>query len=236
MSGRGGPQLQTHRGVMSDPIAFGISAGYVAALLVLAELLRRREVLPRRVVRAVVHVGVAAWIVPTALWFDSAVWAALLPLLFAGVNVFCWLTGRFRAFSEPGEQTAGIVFHPVAIAAVILLFWPLGARSIAVASVLVMGWADPLAALVGGAVRSPSFKPLGERKSVAGSMTMFLAALIVLKVVSVAAGEPLGWAAALGLAAVATVAELLSVRGSDNLSVTWTVAAMLWLLGWGGAG
>jgi len=221
---------------MSDPLAFGISVAYVAALLVLAEVLRRWGGLRRRVIRAVVHAAVAAWIVPTALWFDSPVWAALLPMLFAAVNVFCWLTGRFRAFSEPGEQTGGIVFHPVAISAVILLFWSPGSRSIAVASVLVMGWADPLAALVGGAVRSPSFTPWGEKKSLAGSATMFLVALAVVKGVALAAGEPLGWVGALVLAAAATLAEAFSARGSDNLSVTGAVSATLWLLGWGGAG
>jgi len=220
---------------MSDPIAFGISAAYVGALLVLAEQLRKWGRLRRRVLRALVHAAVAAWIVPTALWFESPLWAAVLPILFACVNVFCWLTGRFRAFSDPGEQTVGIVFHPVAISAVILLFWWPGSRSIAVASVLVMGWADPLAALVGGAVRSPSFTPWGERKSIAGSATMFLVALSVVKVVALAAGESLGWPGALALAAVATLAEAVSARGSDNLSVTWTVAAMLWLLGWTGA-
>lgn len=219
---------------MSDPVAFLISAGYVAGLAVLAEGVRRRGWLRRRVLRALVHAGVATWIVPTAMMFESRWWAALLPLLFALINLYCWLTGRLRAFSEPGEQTLGIVFHPLALGVVILLFWSPGERAVAVASVLVMGWADPLAALLGGAVRSPSFRPLGERKSVVGSAAVFVTALAVLMGVSAVAGEPLGWPAGLAVAAVATVAELLSARGSDNLSVPWAVAAALWLLGWGG--
>lgn len=217
---------------MSDPVAFLLSAGYVAGLLVAAEALRRREWLGRRPLRALVHAGVAAWMVPTAVMFESRWWAALLPLLFCLINLYCRRTGRLRAFSEPGEGTLGIVFHPLAIAVVVLLFWAPEERAVAVASVLVMGWADPLAALLGGAVRSPSFRPLGERKSVAGSAAMFAAALAILKGVSAATGHPLGWPAALGVAAVATAAELFSARGSDNLSVTWAVAATLRLLGW----
>jgi len=161
---------------MTDPVAFGLSALYVASLLVMAVVLRRRELLGRRAVRAVVHVAVAAWMVPTALLFESAAWAALLPALFAGINLACWLTGRLRSFSEPGEQSLGIVFHPVGICVLILLFWSEGERPIAVASVLVMGWADPLAALVGRAVRTPTFRPFDEQKSLAGSTAMLLAA------------------------------------------------------------
>jgi phytol kinase len=220
---------------MTDPVAFFLSAAYVTSVLAAVELLRRRQVATRRVLRALVHGAVAAWIVPTALLFHSAAWAALLPLVFAAVNLACWRTGRFRAFSQPGEQTVGIVFHPVAIAAVILVCWPEALRPIAVASVLVMGWADPLAALVGGGVRSPSFTPLGERKSVAGSLAMFSASLAVLAGVAWTKGQPHDWFTLLVGAAVATAAELFSARGSDNLSVTWGLAAALWLLGWGGA-
>lgn len=220
---------------MTDPLAFSLSTAYVAGVLLVVEVLRRRQAASRRALRALVHASVAAWIVPTALLFHSPLWAALLPFLFAGINLACWWTGRFRAFSQPGEQTVGIVFHPLAIGAVILLCWSEPLRPIAVASVLVMGWADPLAALVGGAVRSPTFTPLGERKSVAGSLAMFLASLAVLAGVASAAGQPRDWVTLLVAGAVATAAELVSARGSDNLSVTWGLAVSLWLLGWGGA-
>ena len=220
---------------MTDPVAFFLSVAYVTGVLATVELLRRREVASRRVLRALVHAAVAAWILPTTLLFRSALWAALLPLLFAGINLACWRTGRFRAFSQPGEQTVGIVFHPLAIAAVILACWPEALRPIAVASVLVMGWADPLAAVVGGAVKSPTFTPLGERKSVAGSLAMFSASLAVVTGVAWATGQPGNWLTVLAAAAVATAAELFSARGSDNLSVTWGLAGALWLLGWGGA-
>jgi len=202
--------------------------------VLLAEVLRRWTALGKRTIRALVHAGIATWIVPTALLFRSPLWAAALPVLFAGVNLVGWSTGAFKAFTEEREQTLGIVFHPVALAAVILLFWEPGARSIAVASVLVMGWADPAAALVGRAVHSPSFRPFGEQKSVAGSTAMFLVAGAVVLGVALIAGEGLGPGTLVATAAVATVAELLSARGSDNLSVTGSVAATLWLLGWGG--
>ncbi len=221
---------------MSDGIAFALSAFYVTSLLVTATVVRSRELLSRRVVRAVVHGAVAAWMIPTALLFESVLWAALLPAIFAGINLFCWFTGRLRAFSAPGEQSLGIVFHPLALAVLIFLFWTPGARSITVCAALVMGWADPLGALVGGAVRSLSFRPLGERKSVAGSAAVFLASLAIVLAVAAVAGEKLGWPAGLVVAAVATLAELVSARGSDNLSVPWAVAATLWLLGWGAAG
>jgi hypothetical protein len=105
-------------------------------------------------------------------------------------------------------------------------------HDIVVASgVLVMAFADGLAGLVGPQVASPSWRIVGQRRSLAGTATMALTSLAVLLALAAlagASGRPVPIPAALVVIALAaTLLEQVGIGGLDNLSVPLAVA-WLW--------
>ncbi len=208
-----------------------IGGGAVAAWLVLVILtalaVRSRWPEQREWSRKLVHIGcgpvvLIAW--GLAIDRPVAVVAAAVITLLAGLN------HRLRvlpALEDVGRASYGTVAYGAAITTLLLLYWP-GQPDAAAAGVLVMALGDGAAGLVGPAVVSPSWQVLGQRKSLAGTVAMALAALLALGTVAalVGSGAPAA-PALLFIAAVAVALEQVAVLGFDNYTVP-VVAGLLW--------
>jgi len=92
---------------------------------------------------------------------------------------------------------------------------------IGLVSMLVLGWGDGLAALVGRYTKGPMLRP---NKSVSGALAMFGASLIV--------GLVLLDSIVLSvvIALVATAAEVCTPKGFDNLTVALLPMLLLWIV------
>src|SRR5208282_1940953 len=98
-------------------------------------------------------------------------------------------------------------------------------------AVLVLGWGDGLAALVGEANGAPGVRIWGGRKSAAGTIVMFAASFAVTLVFTLLFNARYGTLVpAIGVstivAAAATVVELFTPFGIDNITVPLAVAAL----------
>ncbi len=91
---------------------------------------------------------------------------------------------------------------------------------------LVLGWSDGLAAVVGRATHVGEFQVWGRTKSLAGIGTMLLTSVAVLLAFNV---SPV---VILWLAPLVTVVELFTPLGLDNLTVPATVALALGVIQW----
>ena len=104
-------------------------------------------------------------------------------------------------------------------------------RHLAAAGTMAMTWGDALAAIIGRRYGKRRYVVNGATRTWEGSITMFVAAatamlLTILLVPGSALGPltpplalPVALIAALGGAAIATLAEAVSPAGTDNLSV-----------------
>jgi phytol kinase len=222
---------------MSPPAldALGLAASYafVFGFIGLATLLMRRKVLAPSATRKVIHIGVAHWWLIAMATMDDPWVASVGPASFIVINA---LALRFRllpAMDEGADRhNLGTVYFPVSLLVLVNLCWrgvmPAWVGGIAV---LVLGWGDGLAALVGEGNGAPGMRIWGGRKSAAGTILMFSASFVVTLVstliFSARHGELLG---AIGVstlvAAAATVVELFTPFGLDNLTVPLAVAAL----------
>ena len=84
---------------------------------------------------------------------------------------------------------------------------------------LIMGYGDGFAAVVGQKVKSKEFKVGKSTKSIAGSITMLLISLVLSLLVFYFAGTEMFILKAIGISALATIIEIISVKGLDNLTV-----------------
>lgn len=217
----------------SDLRGLLLSFAFVLAVLLLADALRRYLRVPVTATRKVVHIAVGMWIFPTLFLFDHWGWALLPPLTFVLLNA---LSLRFRFFSaiEVAESTLGTVFFPLSFALLLGIFWPIGRPALAACGVMAMTWGDAMASIVGQNWGQAGYRLWGQRKTWLGSLACFSWTLLALTLTLRFLGglEPplaLGRAALAGLAA--TLAEALSPRGTDNLTVPLATAGLLFLLG-----
>lgn len=215
--------------------ALGLAASYVFVFgfIGAATLLMRRDILRAAAARKVIHIGVSHWwLIAMALISDPWV-ASVGPATFIVINA---LALRFKLLpamdAGADNRNLGTVYFPVALLVLVNLCWrgvmPAWVGAIAV---LVLGWGDGLAALVGETNGAPGVRIWGGRKSAAGTLLMFSASFAVTLVFTLLFNTRYGTLVpAIGvstiIAAAATVVELFTPFGIDNLTVPLAVAAL----------
>jgi uncharacterized protein (TIGR00297 family) len=214
----------------SDWYWTGITLVSIFGLLIFIEIATRRWGWNRTVTRKSVHLLVGLLICITPFIFSSKVPLTILSVLFVGINWWAIKTHHLTGI-HPDNQSYGTVFYPVAILILTQILWP-EYKIIFILSTLLLVIADAMAALIGNNFASTYYVLYEERKSIPGSATMFGVSVILLftgsqMFISSAhfAGNLL-MAVLVGL--VATGAELLSKKGSDNVSVPLITALFLY--------
>jgi phytol kinase len=222
---------------MSPPIldALGLAASYafVFGFIGGATALMRSDVLRASAARKVIHIGVAHWwLIAMALMDDPWV-ASVGPASFIVINALALRLQLLPAMDEGADRrNLGTIYFPISLLVLVNLCWrgvmPVWVGGIAV---LVLGWGDGLAALVGEGSGAPGFRVWGGRKTVAGTVLMFSASFIITLTFTLvfntryaAPGPAVGVAAI--VAAAATAVELFTPFGIDNLTVPLAVAAL----------
>jgi phytol kinase len=223
-------------------LTFAIAIGWLR----LMDFFAHKGWIESRLSRKIIHIGtgpifVLCWLlfpVAPGNWYDRWL-AALVPGL---ITVQFALVGlgivkdeaSVQAMSRSGDRREilrGPLFYGIAFVALTLIYWkdsPIGMTAL-----MLMCGGDGIADLVGRAVKSPKL-PWSPRKSVAGSLAVFLGGFILsaaILAVFIAAGVfMLSFAGTLLplliIALAGTLVESLPFEDIDNLTVC-IVAALL---------
>ena len=230
-------------GTRAQGPAIAIVGLWLAWVLALAVLVRRRWPEQREWSRKLIHMGTGP--VVLLAWALQIGRGVALPVA-AAVTLLTALNHRYRllpAVEDVDRPSYGTVAYGASITLLVALFWPAHRGAVA-AGVLVMAFGDGLAGLLGPLVRSPSWSLFGQRKSLVGTGAMAIASAAVLTLIWIlqapaaeasaaatwaAAGPPQAAAAIVLITAVAVGLEQLSAFGLDNLSVPLAVG-LLWNL------
>ncbi len=214
----------TAREVLAVP---AMGAGF-AALLALAELLRRRRGWAPETSRKLVHAGggLLALAIP-------AVFTSPVPVLALGAGCSIALAaarrwGGLRAVHAVERRTSGSEYYPLAVA--LLFVVSEGQSWLFTPSVLVLAVADAFAALIGSRFGRRRYRVEDEEKSLEGSLAFLaIAGPAIWLPLRLLTTLPAGAAAmsALLVAALVTGFEAVSLRGSDNLFVPIGVCVIL---------
>ena len=216
-----------------DALGLAASYAFVFGFIGAATALVRRNILHPTAARKVIHIGVAHWwLVAMALMNDPWV-ASVGPASFIIINALSLRFKLLPAMDEGADRrNLGTIYFPVSLLVLVNLCWrgvmPLWVGGIAV---LVLGWGDGLAALVGEGNGAPGVRIWTGRKSAAGTFLMFTASLAVTLIFTLLFSARYGaLVPAIGVstivAAAATVVELFTPFGIDNITVPLAVAAL----------
>jgi phytol kinase len=215
----------------ADVIALVVSYVYVFAVILGGEVLGRVVFHgSSSFSRKFVHVGVGMWVLGTVALFKSWQLAVIPPLSFILVNYISYRQDVFKGMESKDKRNLGTVYFPISFSLIIALFW--AKPAVVVAGLMPMVWGDALAAVIGERWGKHRYSVFAETKSWEGSAAMLIASfasvLIVLLAAGVAGGQALLASAVISI--VATIVEVLTPWGIDNLTVPLLSAVLLWLL------
>lgn len=158
------------------------------------------------------------------VFFDNIFWAAVMPAIFIVVNYLSYKNGIIKVMErddkDENKESLGTVYYALSLFILaILTFGPLNNPILGLCGILVMGYGDGLAAVIGQAIKSKEFIIRGNKKSLAGSLAMFCVTLIIfLGFLTYSNSEYIIIKSVL-VAIIMTIIEAFSIKGTDNLTV-----------------
>lgn len=214
----------------SNILGLILSYAFLGLVVAFGIFLKSRFGISSESMRKVVHIGVSNWWFLNLHYFTSIAWAVIGPICFIIVNsLFTLCDWGKHVGLDDRKRNWGLVYFPVTLLILVVgmyrgVFTPL-ATTIAV---MVMGWGDGLAAMIGAKWGRKKIKALD--KTYLGCLTMGVVSFI-------AAALPLAASSSLSVGmillssffvgVVAMVVEALTPWGLDNITVPFAVLLVL---------
>lgn len=211
---------------MDNLTGLSLSLLYIFTILGLAALVAKYSQGASETSRKLVHILVGNWVFLTPLFHD--LWAVILiPFSFILINSLSLKYKLIKAM-ERNDDSLGTVYYAISLFILSGAGFILGWRTLPYIGILTMAYGDGLAAVVGqkwGHRKPFSFAP---NKTLAGSMTVFFASLVVSAAALYIFREdarqtqftiPLILFVSFLTATVSTFIELVGHKGCDNLTL-----------------
>ena len=216
----------------------GITMLYIIVAVGVMLIARKYLTIPDELFRKILHFILLGAYIPLVCafetWWMAAIFAiALIIILFPALSV----AGKVPMFSsfvnerKKGEFKSSMVLALGMMAFSVIVCWGIFAdKYLVLASIYAWGIGDALAALVGKRFgkHKIKWKPADSKKSVEGSLAMFLCSFISVFIVLLlrgGIGMPMCFSIALLAAVICTIAELCAKDGLDT--VICPISAMI---------
>ncbi len=185
-----------------------------------ALLVQRTTTTDPEIIRKIIHIGTGN-VILLAWWWRVPTWMGVAAAVLAGlVTLISFWVPLVPGVDSVHRRSFGTFFYAVSIGVLMAWFWPQADYQYTVLGILIMVWGDGLAALVGQRWGKHPYALAGIHKTWEGSLTMA-------GVSGLLTGCVLGWTPlVLVVALVATLLEIFSYYGLDNLTVPLTTAGV----------
>ena len=183
--------------------------------------------------RKFIHIMLSNWWIIAMVFFDNMWVAAICPAIFVVINFLSYKFNIIKSMErDEGEKDGlGTVYYALSLLILALAtFGPLHNPIIGLVGVAVMGYADGMAAIVGKGIDSPEYSVNGNKKTLAGSATMFIISLIIISGAISYLGVANFFVKAIIMAIITTIVEGVSIKGTDNLTIPLLTSGMIFLV------
>lgn len=211
---------------MRNLIGVMISILYIAIILVLSKFVAKRG---EEASRKFIHILLSnVWIIYYFM-IDSLLIACILPIAFVIINTLSYKFKILRTMERENNDGFGTIYYAISILIITIFTYLQKNPMLGMAGMLIMGYGDGFAAIVGKKINSKSYAIDGTTKTIAGSITMFIISFIISSVVLNILGVVGFLFKSLVMALVATALEAISVKGLDNITVPIVVTVLTYL-------
>lgn len=210
---------------------WGIIISYIYILIVIlaAKMFEKKG---KEQSRKFIHIMLGNWWIIAMLFFNNVIWAAFVPATFVIINYLSYKKNIISVMERENEEEGlGTVYYAISLLILsIITFGIIHKPEIGLVPVLVMAYADGFAAIFGKKIKSNPIKIGKTTKSIAGCLTMFIVSFIITAVFLQQIGANMWPILALIMSLFATLVELISIKGLDNLTVPAVMFIMLMMI------
>lgn len=215
---------------MQNLIGIGISYSFIFIVILFAKIFEKNS---KEASRKFIHIVLCNWYFIAILLFKNVVWASIGPASFVIINYLSYKRNLISVMERENNKQEGLGTVYYALALLILVsisFGPLNNPYIGLLGILVMGYGDGLAAIIGKLIKSKEYRIKNTTKTIAGSVTMFLVSFVVTFLFFLYMGNQAIFINSLIIAVLATITEGLGFKGLDNITVPIVVFVLTYLM------
>ncbi len=224
---------------MNELLNFALVLAGLTAVVLLSDAARKAFDIQPKKTRMFVHAGVSLVIFFAPYFFRSESYPAILASVFIVVNYLSIKLGMFKGMNLD-RRNLGTVYYPISFLVLVLLLWD-KYPFIVSTSMLIMGLADPAAAIVGSALKNThEVSAFGEHKTFEGAAAMLIvASAAALAGLVLFRSFPGGFSViplsslfnvCVAIGVMTAAVELISPKATDNLTVPLFSAFLFYIL------
>ncbi len=179
--------------------------------------------------RKIIHIGIGP-VIPFAWWagINETIAISVSLVITIGLIVNKKL-GIVNAFEDIDRKSYGTIAYGLAITLLLTLFWSNNPGAVS-AGILVMAFGDGFAGLIGRKIKSYTWTIWGQKKSIAGTITMGITTGLIITLQNILVDANIGFIAIIGITMISVILEQISKLGIDNITVPFGTALMWYLL------
>lgn len=212
---------------MNNLIGILVSIVYIIIIFIISKFLSKKG---EEVSRKFVHIALCnIWFI-FMYFIDSILWAIILPIFFVFFNALSYKYKIITSMERKENDGFGTVYYAISIFLIVLFTYSIKNMIVGLPGLLIMGYGDGFAAIIGQKIKSKEFRVGNTKKSIAGSITMFVVSTIILLIILNVLNIEFCIVKSLIIAIVATVLEFISIKGLDNITVPVVVTLLTFLV------
>lgn len=208
---------------------FGLVLSYLLLffLFILATILPKLNV-DKELTRKLIHIGISNWYFIAMIYLTDVYVAIIPPISFIFLNYLSFRYNIVTGIERRDKKDLGTIYYPISLLIlVIFTFGIIKEPYIGLIGALILGYGDGIASIIG---RKFGKIKIYRNKSIKGSLTMliisFLTTLIILSYFNPV--NTIFYSLIISL--IASILELFSPRGIDNLTVPIFSSLIYYLL------
>jgi len=198
-------------------IKFTVILLYLISILLISIVFKKYNEDSREIARKIIHIGIGP-LIPIAQFLKIDQNSALIFTGIVSLMVFInYIYKLFPTIEDVDRKSYGTLFYCLSLFILIYLFWDKDPYAL-ITGFFIMTFGDGLAGLIGRSFKSRSWDFFKQKKSLIGTMTMFLTSLIVVCSIGYAQQNSF-YLNYFTIAFFATLIEQFSILGIDNFMV-----------------
>lgn len=220
---------------MNNFVGILVSYVYIALVIIGAKIFEKKG---KEASRKFIHIMLGNWWFIAMYYFTNVWFAAFVPATFVIINYISYKKDLIKVMERDVQDGLGTVYYAISLLILVIVsFGVYKEPSLGLVPNLVMAYGDGLAGLLGRMIKSKRYKLSDTKKSVAGSITMFVISTLLIGGYlaywhqDVFFATP-HWPLVTVLIGFAiTAIEAISEKGTDNITVPLGTLCMLLLIG-----
>lgn len=204
-----------------------LSYSLLFALFLLAILLPKFNV-KNELTRKIIHIGISNWYFIAMIYFDNYLVAIIPPLSFIFLNYLSYRYKLIEGIERQNKKDLGTIYYPISLFLLVLFsFGVINKPYIGLIGTLILGYGDGIASIIGEKFGKTK---IYKNKSYIGSLTMFIISFFTTFILLTLFNPINKFFYSLIIAFSATIIEIFSSQGTDNLTVPLTSSLLYYLL------